>query len=162
MEARYYDRELGIDGTIDELIDWSYRYDKDYSNEALEKIADLASSCGVDPQKARIPLLVLKDRERMRRNDGTLPYEQMILDHLIYGKVSFSETDDRGEIMISEDRGDVLISIAGEDDNGSFTAGTTIPIGMFMSPDNESNWLESLIGRILNYNRIDKEESNDE
>ena len=152
METKFYDERLGIDGTIDQLIDWAYRYDEDYSNEALEMIASLAASYGADSQKARIPLLVLRDRERQKRNDGTLPYENMIIDHILNGSISFSETKDYGEVEIFEDRGKVLLSITGTDARGTFSAAATVPVEEFVSETNESGWLESMIGITMFYN----------
>ena len=42
MEIKYYDKTLGIDGTLKELVDWCNRYSADYSDEALEKISEYA------------------------------------------------------------------------------------------------------------------------
>ena len=162
---RLYDKKLGIDGTIAELIDWAYRYDRDYSDEALLKIADEAAV--YDKEKARIPRLVVKDRQRKAKNDGSLPLEQLRLDKLVYGKIlGCSELKDYGEVEIFEDRGKVVISIIGMDDIGCFTAAGVLPIEEFMADENddrfpaaEDDWLESLVGEILFYNKqYDKKE----
>lgn len=36
-DTSFYNLSLGINGTIDQLLNWCYRYDKDYSDEALKK-----------------------------------------------------------------------------------------------------------------------------
>lgn len=62
MEIKIYNPELGLDGTIDELLDWAYRYDKDYTDEALDEIARLAAE--QNHEKAEVPVLVKLDRSR--------------------------------------------------------------------------------------------------
>ena len=64
-ELHIYNEPLGIDGTISQLIDWAYRYDDDYSDEALDYIAAKARELGVEEEKCLIPILVkLTGRER--------------------------------------------------------------------------------------------------
>lgn len=38
-DIRIYNADLGLDGTIEELINWSYRYSDDYNDAALDEIA---------------------------------------------------------------------------------------------------------------------------
>ena len=67
---KIYNEALGLDGTISELVDWAYRYDGDYSDEALDEIAHQAEALGLPKEKYQIPTLVKLARQR----DGdTLP-----------------------------------------------------------------------------------------
>lgn len=151
-EVRIYNEELGLDGTIAELIDWAYRYDGDYSDEALDEIAKQAKILGLPEEKATIPTLVKLDRQRTARKDGTLPYEQLKLDRLIYGKISYSSTQEYGEVEIFEEGDKVLISVSGADEEGIFTAANTYPTDEFMAGD--ERWLEQAIGSTLFYGKI--------
>lgn len=45
-DIRIYNADLGLDGTIEELISWSFRYSDDYTDEALDSIAKQAKSLG--------------------------------------------------------------------------------------------------------------------
>lgn len=147
-DAVYFISSLGIEGTLEQLIDWSYRYDGDYTDEALEKIGEIASTADWIPEEKRnIPLLVLQQRRREKKEDGTLPYEQMKLDQILYGKVSFSETKDYGEVTVSSEREKVLLVIEGQDEDGFFTASNAFFIDEFMK--GEEGWLEFQVGMLL-------------
>ena len=161
-EIRICRPELGIDGTIAELIDWSYRYDGDYTDEALDEILEAARSLGLPEEKCMIPLLVKKGRNR---KEG-LPYEQMKLDKLIYGKISWSGEYGQGHTEIFDDRGMVLVSINGIDDNGAFFATGFVPVEEFMKggQDGDDEYLEKWLGQILFYSKTytdDNEENRD-
>ena len=148
-ELHIYNGPLGIDGTITQLIDWAYRYDSDYSDEALDYISSQARSLGADEEKAIIPILVKKARQR---TDDTLPYESMKIDKLRGGNIGYSETKEYGEVEIREEGDKVLISVIGVDDEGSFSAASAFTIDEFMS--GEDNWLEQAIGSILFYGKV--------
>ena len=150
--TRIYKPELGIDGTIAELIDWSYHYDGDYSDEALDEICSAARSLGLPEEKCIIPLLVRKDRNR---KEG-LPYEQMKLDRLIYGKIGWSGEKYNGHIEIYDEDGLVLFSITGIDDAGSFAATGYTPVEEFMKggPYNDDEYLEKWVGQVLFYSKV--------
>ena len=92
-DIQIYNESLGVDGTFPELLNLCYRYDSDYSDEALAFIASQASLYGFDPS---IPNLLLKQRKNNK--DGRLPYEQLKLDKLVYGKVGYEETMEYGEV----------------------------------------------------------------
>lgn len=148
QDTVFFVRSLGIEGTLDQLIDWSYRYDRDYSDEALEKISEIAKDAHwISEEKKKIPGLVLQARKREKRNDGTLPYEQMKLDQIIYGKIRFGETKEYGEVEINTEREKVLITVQGSDNGKPFTAYDAFYIEEFMSGD--ADWLEKTVGRIL-------------
>lgn len=148
-ELHIYNEPLRIDGTITQLIDWAYRYDDDYSDDALDYIAAKAKELGLPEEKAIIPTLVKKARQR---TDDILPYESMKIDRLRGGSISFSETKEYGEVEIREEGDKVLISIIGVDDEGSFSAASAFSIDEFMS--GEDNWLEQAIGSILFYGKV--------
>ena len=148
-ELHIYNEPLRIDGTITQLIDWAYRYDDDYSDDALDYIAAKAKELGLPEEKAIIPTLVKKARQR---TDDILPYESMKIDRLRGGSISFSETKEYGEVEIREEGDKVLISIIGVDDEGSFSAASAFSIDEFMN--GEDNWLEQAIGSILFYGKV--------
>ena len=150
-DIRIYNADLGLDGTIEELINWSYRYSDDYTDAALDEIARQAETLGLPKEKYLIPTLVKLDRKRTADEDETLPYEQIKLDKLYYGKISFGETMEYGEVEIREEGDKVLIAITGTDDEGDLTAATAFSIEEFMSGD--ENWLEQTIGSILFYGK---------
>ena len=63
-EIKIYNADLGLDGTIEELLDWAYRYDSDYTDEALDEIAEQAKALGLPEEQDTIPVLVQNGRNR--------------------------------------------------------------------------------------------------
>ena len=149
-EIKIYKPELGVDGTIPQLLDWCYRYDSDYSDEALDYIAEQAKALGFDPSVPRILIA-----QRHNEKSGRVPYEQLKLDKLVYGNIGYEETMDYGEVIVREEAGNVIVAVTGTDDEGSFTAASTVPVDEFMA--GEENYLEQLIGSVLFYNKVYKE-----
>lgn len=149
-----YDEKLGLSGKMDELVDWAYRYDDDYSNEALAEIARLAKLYNMDAEKQQIPLLVLKARQRASRNDGTLPYEQMQLDYLLNRQISFGERMPYGRVEVYLDRDAVIISIdkSEAEDAEDKLYSTSVPLTEFMNgkwdaDDQIAEWNEEERGK---------------
>jgi hypothetical protein len=129
MEIRYYDEQLGIDGTCDELVNWSWQYSTDYSDAALLQIYEIAVKEN-NPKKL-LPLLELKRRSRA---EDELPYEQIVASAIYYGdKPSYSKSTDYGELEIFTDMDNVIISISGTDDGGCFHALNSVELELFMS-----------------------------
>lgn len=62
---------------------------------------------------------------------------------------------DYGEVIVREEAGNVIVAVTGTDDEGSFTAASTVPVDEFMA--GEENYLEQLIGSVLFYNKVYKE-----
>ena len=151
MVDKIYMPELGLDGTIEELINWAWRYTDDYSDEALDKIAELAKERNLPDWKVRIPILCKQARQRENAEDDTLPYEVMKHDLLEDGKVGYSETKPYGEVEIVSEGDKVIVSIIGVDDNGSFAAAGVFSTEDFLSGD--ENWLENVVGSILYYSK---------
>lgn len=148
-DLHVYDEELGLDGTIPQLVDWAYRYDSDYSSEALLRISRYAKRYGFDEKYVQIPLLVNKARIRETKEPGTLPFEQLQLNQLVDGIVSFSQTMSYGELEIFSEGDKVVVTIMGTDDTGPFTAANMYPLTEFMS--GTGNWLESAVGETFYY-----------
>ena len=148
-EIKIYNADLGLDGTIEELLDWAYRYDSDYTDEALDEIAEQAKALGLPEEQYMIPVLVKNGRNR---SEDTLPYESMKLDKLRDGRISYSETKDYGKVEIREEGDKVLISVIGVDDEGSFSAASAFSVDEFMG--GEAGWLEQAIGSILFYGKV--------
>lgn len=146
-----YNPSLGVDGTIPQLLDLCYRYDSDYSDEALAYIAQQASLYGFDPS-----ILKFLIAQRHNEKDGRLPYEQLKLDKLVYGKIDYEETMDYGEVEIREEGENVLIAVTGMDDEGSFTAASVVPLDEFMSEEDE--FLERFVGELLFYGKVYEED----
>lgn len=149
-DLHVYNEELGLDGTIPQLVDWAYRYSEDYSSEALCKLSQFAEMYGFEEKYVQIPLLVKAARER-EKSPEALPYEQMKLDYLVNGMISFSRTMSYGECEISLESGKVLLILSGSDENGCFTAANSFSPEEFMSGKNE--WLERAVGETLYYGR---------
>ena len=152
-DSYIYDEKVGIDGEISNLIDWAYRYDSDYTDEALSEISKEAKAHGFPYEQYIIPVLVVKGRNR---NDKTLPYEQMKIDKLLGGKISYSETKEYGEVEILEEGDKVLLSITGNDETGFFIAANSYPVKEFM--EGEENFLESAVGETLFYGKVYEED----
>lgn len=151
MEVRYYDKELGIDGTCDELVTWSWRYSYDYSNKALLKIYEIAVKEN-HPKKA-LPLLEVRQRENSGL-ENRVPYESIVASVIYYGETpNYSATMPYGELEITSDKEYTIISIIGNDDNGSFTAINRVLTSEFMDIGNDANYLENLIGQTLSYGK---------
>ena len=150
MEIRYYDEQLGIDGTCDELVNWSWQYSTDYSDAALLQIYEIAVKEN-NPKKL-LPLLELKRRSRA---EDELPYEEIVQSAIYYGsKVSFSKTMPYGELEIRGEDDKVLISIYGADSNGTFSCANAVPLSEFMDVvTNNANYLENLIDQTLWYGK---------
>jgi hypothetical protein len=148
-ENKFYEPEFKIDGTMPQLIDWCYRYDGDYTNDALERIAKLAESYGFDPS---VPRLVREQRIQTQKakDEGIerIDYEQLKLDKLVYGQIfGIDEAMSYGQVTVFEDRDKVLINVHGINDEGEFDSANCFTIEEFMSGD--SNWLEYQIGALL-------------
>ena len=146
MDIKYYDSELGIDGTAEELIRNSWSYSEDYSDEALHFIAEVAK--GENRSDWKVPLFVLEDRH----NEDYRPYANLKAGKLRGFTISHSETKEYGELEIFEENENVLISIYGVEDEKPFSAAGAYPVEEFMN--GEANWLEARIGEILSYNKV--------
>ena len=149
MVDKIYMPELGLDGTIEELINWAWRYTDDYTDEALDKIAELAKMHHLPDWKCRIPILCKQARQRANSEDDSLPYEILKHDLLEDGKMGYSETKEYGEVEIRSEDDYIIISVIGTDDNGSFTAASVFSLEEFLF--GERCWLENAIGSILYY-----------
>ena len=146
-QIKFYEPTLGVDGTMPELLDWAYRYTDDYSDDALTFISEKAREIGAD---YRIPELC---RDARKRSEDELPYENLKLEKIVYGKVigdTFATS--YGDVQIGEDRDNILICITGIDDEGSFTAASGYPVEEFMAGDEK--WLEQTVGALLYYNKL--------
>ena len=156
----FYNLSLGINGTIDQLLNWCYRYDRAYSDEALEKISEIAQGADwLSKERKMIPLLVLRARQREEKGDGTLPYEQMKLNYIIDGAICFSETKDYGKVEIRTEGENVLISVQWSENGRDYIASEVYRIAEFMG--GETQWLEETIHATMYYSTICEEEANE-
>lgn len=153
-EVKIYEPDLGLDGTIPELVDWANRYTSDYSDPALERISKLAKSFNAPDKMIQIPLLLRDERKREKESEdgvGT-PYERMKIDHLLGFRVSYSASDGNGgETEVREEGDKILIALSGVDDTGCWSAAGVCSIDEFMSGD--YHFLDRMIGEVLSYNK---------
>ena len=154
-QAVVYEPELGLEGTIPELVDWAQRYTSDYSDPALERISELAEQFKLDDKMVRIPLLLRDERIREQKTDeNELPYERMKLDYLNEGKISFSRSNycnPGTELEIRSENDVVIISMIGADDDGTWHAEGAYSVQEFM--DGNTDWLDYKIGEIFYYTK---------
>ena len=149
-----YEPELGLEGTIPELVDWANKYTTDYSDPALLRISKLAKQYGLDEKYVKIPILLLNERE-FENMDCSInaAYERLRIDHYLGDKISLCMSNFRGEegteLEIREEDDKVLISLYGIDDEGTWTAAGAFPIDMFMAQ--ESGWLDKTISEVRYY-----------
>ena len=154
-EIKIYEPDLGLNGTIPQLVDWANRYTDDYSDQALEKISELARLHGFGDKEVEIPILLRV--ERLKEGNGTLEsaYARLKIDHLLGFKISLSISNygkDGTELEIYEDQGKVVISLYGIDDEGGWSACNVFTINEFMG--GATNWLDVAIGQILSYGKL--------
>ncbi len=159
-EVLVYEPELGLDGTIPELVKWAERYTNDYSNPALERISELARQYGLDQKYIEIPLLLRN--ERLKEGNGTLEstYARLQIEHWLGDKISFSMSnfgENGTELEIRQEDDKVLISLIGIDDKGVWSAADAFLIEEFMP--GPVNRLDALINQTLNYGKRYEEES---
>lgn len=138
------------------MIDWCCRYSDDYTDAALDEIAAQAKQLGLLDDQVQIPILVKLGRKREQKADGTLPYEQMKLDHILGGQIGYSSTEEYGEVEIRQEGDKILVAVTGSDDSGFFTAASACSIDEFMEGDD--NFLETFIGSVLFYNKVYEED----
>lgn len=160
MENVIYEPQLGLEGTIPELVDWANKYTSDYSDEALVRISELAKIYGKEEKLIKIPLLLKDERKREYESSDSVgtPYERMKIDYLLFGRIGYSASDGKGgetEIWSEGDR--VVISLTGIDEEGLWCANGACSVKEFM--DGEYRWLDNYIGSILYYSKTyDKED----
>lgn len=154
-KIKIYDNTLGLDGTIPQLIDWANRYTDDYSDSALQTISNMAKVHGFGIKESTIPLLLIE--ERRYENDDTLKsaYARLKIDHLLGSKISLSISNyhqDGTELEIYEDRGSIIISLTGQDNEGIWSATNIFTTDAFCNGD--TNWLDQNIAATLFYAKV--------
>ena len=152
MTEKFYMPELGIDGSIEELVDWANKYTQDYTDEALLKISELAKERKMEEKYIQIPLLLKDERKRETEEEDSVPYERMKIDYYLYDKTSYSSSDgEGGETEIFSDRDVVIVSLTGIDEDGYWEAANSVSVKEFMSGD--YNFLNKLIGETYYYGK---------
>lgn len=153
-----YEPDLGLDGTIPELVNWAERYTNDYSDPALERISELARQYGLDQKYIEIPLLLRN--ERLKEGNGTLEsaYARLQIEHWLGDRISLSMSNygtTGTELEIREEDEKILISLTGADSEGAWTAANAYHIDEFM-PGPVNN-LDIMIGNTLAYGKVYEE-----
>ncbi len=152
MDRVIYEPDLGLDGTIPELVDWANKYTSDYSDAALERISELAKAEKMDDKYVNIPIFLKDERRReYASEDGVgTPYERMKIDWYLFNRISYSASDGKGgetEIWTENDK--VVISLAGIDETGLWHAAGSCTIDEFMT--GEYDWLDKYMNSIFYY-----------
>lgn len=156
MDIKIYEPELGLDGTIPQLVDQANRYTADYSDAALERISELAKLYKMDEKLIRIPLLLRDERKRENDEPDSVPYERMKIDVLLehgvgYSKSNYREPGTELQIIFEEENDAVIINLIGTDDDGTWEATGKYSIDEFMSGGYW--WLDTSIGQVLYYSK---------
>ena len=150
-EKMFYEPNLGIEGTMPELVDWANRFTEGYSDPALERISELASENGFENRYIQIPLLVRN--ERLYEGDGSMrsAYARLQIDYYLGNKISLCMSNFQGnegmELEIFQDLDRVTIYLSGDDDEGHWIASNLYQVTEFIG--NANNWLDVQIGAIL-------------
>ena len=152
-EARIYDKDLGLDGEVSELVRQADMYTDSFSDEALEYLSERAKDFGYEEKYVQIPKLLIAERAREARGDGTINYERLKIEEYEYGKASLAMSNYGGEIgrelEIMQEGDQIIISLTGMDDKGSWHAAGTYSVDEFMQGD--AGWLEHAIGETFYY-----------
>ncbi len=152
---KVYEPDLGLNGTIPQLVDWANRYTSDYTDAALEKISELARVYGFDEKYVNIPLLVKDERAYEESYPMRTAYSRLKIDNYLYGNISLSMSnygEDGTELEIRSEDDKVLISLEGADEEGVWMAAGAYDIASeFMTGTPE--WLDVAIGQILFYSK---------
>ena len=159
-EVVVYEPNLGLEGTIPELVDWANKHTSDYSDRALERITELAGEYGLDIKYIEIPLLLRN--ERLKEGNGTLEsaYARLKIDNHLGNKISMSISNygsEGTELEVWSEDDKVIISLTGSDDEGIWHAAGKYDLETeFMT--GACNWLDVEIGKILFYSKEYEEE----
>ncbi|ADL36346.1 hypothetical protein bpr_II409 (plasmid) [Butyrivibrio proteoclasticus B316] len=141
-----------VEGNAKELVDKAYRYDDDFSDDAVQEIIDFATA-----QKEDCRTLIYLLEARQEEKEGKLLLGQIKNDILLYDSAEeFEYNDDTVEIWKESTTGQVLVHITGEDKQGPYHATNAYDFEEFMNRDMGS--LESLIGETLFYGTVYDEE----
>ncbi len=148
----FYEPELRLNGTIPELVDWANRYTSDYTDQALERISELARQSGFEEKYVEIPLLLRNERLFEGNNTLKSAYARLQIDHYLDNRIGLSMSnfgEDGTELEIREEDGKVLISLSGMDEEGAWSAANAYTLDEFMS--NAANWLDVAVGETRAY-----------
>ncbi|MBQ6128711.1 MAG: hypothetical protein IJI51_03535 [Lachnospiraceae bacterium] len=153
-----YEPDLGLEGTIPELVRWANNYTSDYSDPALLRISELAQTFRMDEKYVQIPLLLKDERFYEESFPERSAYARMKIDHYLDGKISYNKSNygtDGIELEVSEMDGNIVISLSGSDDDGLWNASNVYTMEKFMS--GAIGWLDTAIGETLYYGKAYEE-----
>lgn len=146
MEQKYYVPNTNINGTCDELLRNSYRYESDFSDIDLELIIEIAER---ESKDSTIQKFLLESRREIRKGKLNLGqvkidmYQNTATEPLSYGDAN---------VEIWRDGENVIVHIQGVDDDGSYSASCSYSLQKFLNiPDGK---LEIVLGGILYYNTV--------
>lgn len=113
MDARYYNSQLSIDGTADELASMAERYTDDYSDEALESIIKILRDEGKDDKAQRVAF-ELESRREVNANKFDLGRIKLWALDGMYQLVDLDEETYHLDVL--SERGQIVISVITQDD----------------------------------------------
>lgn len=113
MDARYYNSQLSIDGTADELASMAERYTDDYSDEALESIITILRDEGKDDKAQRVAF-ELESRREVNANKFDLGRIKLWALDGMYQLVDLDEETYHLDVL--SERGQIVISVITQDD----------------------------------------------
>lgn len=117
MDARYYNSQLSIDGTADELASMAERYTDDYSDEALESIIKILRDEGKDDKAQRVAF-ELESRCEVNANKFDLGRIKLWALDGMYQLVDLDEETYHLEVL-SERGQSCVISVTTQDDRAN-------------------------------------------
>lgn len=113
MDARYYNSQLSIDGTADELASMAERYTDDYSDESLESIIKILHNEGKNDKAQRVAF-ELESRREVNANKFDLGRIKLWALDGMYQLVDLDEETYHLEVL--SERGQIVISVTTQDD----------------------------------------------
>lgn len=113
MDARYYNSQLSIDGTADELASMAERYTDDYSDESIESIIKILHNEGKNDKAQRVAF-ELESRREVNANKFDLGRIKLWALDGMYQLVDLDEETYHLEVL--SERGQIVISVTTQDD----------------------------------------------
>lgn len=113
MDARYYNSQLSIDGTADELASMAERYTDDYSDESIESIIKILHNEGKNDKAQRVAF-ELESRREVNANKFDLGRIKLWALDGMYQLVDLDEETYHLDVL--SERGQIVISVTTQDD----------------------------------------------
>ena len=146
-----------VEGNAEALVSLARRYPADFSDDNIREIIGFAKAMNANPP-LRIAEWLLESRKE--EAEGKLDLGQVKIDLYEDAPVETIKIDGETDVEIWREGDSVLLSVAGIDDNGIWTAANRFDINEFL--DYEEGKLEVLIGETIAYAKVYAEEEEKE